>query len=121
MLTPSMSPVTTNGISSPPSLTSPPGCKIIEDRPAGNRRDEDFEAIVGDFAREAAVDDQRSGEGVSQPEKAAGDGKALVAIEIEGETEEHQNHESERETRVERFPGAPFGAEVFRGNRKGRR
>ena len=77
----------------------------IRERGAGDGGgDEGVEAIVRDLAGEAAVQNERAGEGEDDPEQAAGDFARRVSLGIEGEAEHQQDHEREGERRVDRFP-----------------
>jgi hypothetical protein len=86
-------------------------------RGSGNGRgDQPIQAIVGQFAREAAIEDQRAGEREHNPQQAAGDLARGIALRIESETEEQQHHQRECERCVDGFLGAQLRAYVLVGD-----
>ena len=85
-----------------------------EDGPSGSRGgDQDIQAVVGEFAGKAAVDDQGAGEGEDQPEHAARDRIEFFTPQVEREAEQDQDDERETGTCVDGLLGAEFGLEVF--------
>src|ERR1039458_626789 len=85
-----------------------------EQRRAGDGgRDERVQAVVLQFAREAAVQQQRSGEGEDNPQQAAGDLARRLLARVEGETEQQQHDQGEGERSVDGFLGAQLGAQIL--------
>ena len=108
-------PNTGSAISSTASTRTIVGQRLAEEqRGAGNGRgDQRVQAIVGQLAREAAVQHQRAGEGEDDPQQAAGDFARRLLARVEGEAEQQQDHQREGERRVDRFLGAQLGAQVL--------
>ena len=65
------------------------------------------------LAREAAIQQQRAGEGEDDPQQAAGDFARRLLARVEGEAEQQQHHQREGERGVDRFLGAQFGAQIL--------
>ncbi len=91
-------------------VTAFPSRRLGEDKLGGQQR---VQAFVWEFAGEATVEDQGSGEGEDQPEQAARDGAGFFGRWIEGKAEEQQNHDSERARGVERLFRSQLHRQIF--------
>ena len=71
------------------------------------------ERVVVLLAEEAGLQHERSGEENGQPEQAGAEVARLFGGGIEGEAEEHDDHQDEDDRGGEKFAGAEFGAKFL--------
>ena len=83
------------------------------------RSDQGVHAIVGQFARKTAAENQAAGESENDPQQSSGDFLHLLGVRVERKTEEQQNNQGKRKRSVDSVLATDFGAQILVCNRHG--